>query len=524
MEPRVAGSEVDPDVLDRYLTAIQAGDRVSETALLAATPGLAAWTDCLRDLDGLATTMDSIGGPDRAAAPTVVGRVFGAYRIVAELGRGGMGVVYRARHVELGREVALKLLAAGAYATDDHRRRFLSETRLAAGIRHPNVVAIHDAGDLDGQLWCAMDLVEGDDLAALLTTRRLPPRESVRLMAEVARAVAHLHASGIHHRDLKPSNILIDASGNPHLVDFGLACGADSDRNATATGTILGTPGYMAPEQAAGRNREVDERSDIYALGAILYELLAGRPPFLADTPVLTLLQVIERDALPTRRFNAGVPRDLDALVLACLEKAPARRPATAAGLADELEAWLGGAPIGRGGVDPFHRLRRLVRRYPAAGFRLVGIAGTMAVVIAKCVVDPGTTPFYIPMIAGLVVWGGLAVVCERLGITSPRTGRSAYAFTLTDAALVTYLLWRAGGVATPLVAVYPLLVCVAGLWLEPRLVRVAATASLAGYTLLVVMATQRPYWHVTLLVALFTLCAAAITEFQIGRVRIPRA
>ena len=527
MDPYATKADVDADTLDRYLTAIQAGDSDTAARLLAETPSLAAWTDCLRGLDGLAEAVEAVGPADGVGArtlPAPAGQAFGPYRIIAELGRGGMGVVYRARHAELGREVALKLLTAGAYASDDQRRRFLSEARLAAGIRHPRVVAIHDAGELDGQLWCAMDLVDGDDLAALLATRRLSIAEAVRLVAEVARAVAHLHASGILHRDLKPSNILVDAAGSPHVVDFGLARGRDRDSGATTTGTILGTPAYMPPEQAAGRTHDVDERCDIYSLGAILYELLAGRPPFVADTPMLTLLLVLERDAIPVRRFNPRVSRDLDALVLSCLEKSPARRPATAASLADDLEAFLDGAAIGRSGADPLHRLRRLLRRYPAAGFRLVGVIGTLAVVVARCVENPASLPFYAPMIVGLCAWGLLSAVWERVGIEHPRSQWAAYAFTLTDATFVTLLLTRADGASTPLVAVYPLLVGVAGLWLEPQLVRVAAAASLVGYAWLVAVATPRPHWHVAVLVALFTLCTAAISEFQIGRVRMPRS
>lgn len=528
------------ETLDGYLSALQKGDQAAEAELLAAHPALGPWTACLRGLDGLAAAIAGEGEAEPAAA---LPRVFGPYELLAELGRGGMGVVYRARHVSLGRNVAVKFLAGGVCASGEQRRRFLAEARLAARIRHPRIVSIHDAGDRDGQLWCAMDLVDGDDLAALLRDGPLPVAEAVHLVVEVARAVHHLHTSGILHRDVKSSNILLDASGTPYLTDFGLARGDDGE--ATMTGTVLGTPASMSPEQAAGRVREIDARSDVYGLGTVLYEALCGTPPFGGTSAIDTLLDVLEREPLPPSHHNPAVPPLLDRVCLRCLEKAPSRRPATAAALADDLESWLAEGRIAPWNDSLANRIGRLIRRYPAAGFRLLGIAGTMAIVLLRCLANPETVGFYLPVLFGLALWGALAVFWEALG--TPRRGAGmagrrlrlapvaagtgvaagtwlAAALVLTDVIFVTGLLALVDGKSGPLVAVYPLLVTAAGLWLDRRLVRVVTCACLAAHLTLQIAAPGPVVWHVALILDVLMLCTAAITDFQIGRIRLPRA
>ena len=520
--PDADPASIEPEMLDRYLTALQGGDRDDERRLVAACPALARWTRCLRDLDGLASAIVGADAAPALAAP-LSGRQFGSLRIGAELGRGGMGVVYRAHHADLHRDVALKLLTAGAYATTEQRRRFLAEARLAARIRHPQIVSIHDAGERDGQLYFVMDLIDGDDLAARLRQGRLAPREVAGLIAGIARAVDHLHAAGILHRDLKPSNVLLDRAGTAHLADFGLARDDSDDHAATATGTVLGTPNYMAPEQASGRVHSLDARTDVYGLGAILYELLAGVPPFAGETRLVTLLNVLEREPVPPRRLDPRVPRDLQRLCLRCLEKDPVRRPQSAAAVADDLEAWLRGEPIRTGAGGPLHRLSRAIRRYPAAGFRLIGIVGTVAIIAARCLLVPSTFAYYQPVLAGLALWGACCVLWERLGGGHREASWTGYAFTLTDAAFVSALIGRVGGVEGSLVAVYPTLVAAAGLWLDRRLVRTAAAAALTGYAALLAADPAGMQWHVAVIVALLTLCVAAIAEFQIGRLRLHR-
>jgi serine/threonine-protein kinase len=528
--------DIPPEILDAYLSALQAGDQAAQTALLAVHPSLGAWTACLRDLDGLAAGIAGSGEPETETSETLP-RVFGPFELLAELGRGGMGVVYRARHLHLGRDVAVKLLTAGSCATGEQRRRFLAESRLAARIRHPQIVSIHDAGDQEGQLWCAMDLVDGDDLAAMLRGGPLPVKDAVRLVAQIARAVHHLHDHGILHRDVKSSNILIDRTGIPYLSDFGLARSDDSD--ATATGTVLGTPASMSPEQAAGRVREIDARSDVYGLGTVLYEALGGTPPFGGNSPIDTLLDVLEREPFPPSHWNPNVPAPLDRVCLRCLEKSPARRPATAAALANDLDTWLAGERIAATNDSFAVGIARLVRRHPAAGFRLLGIAGTMAIVLIRCLANPETVGFYLPVLVGLGLWGALTVLWEALG--TPRRGAGmagrrlrlspvaagswlAAALVLTDVIFVTGLLALVDGKSGPLVAVYPLLVTAAGLWLDRRLVRVVTCACLAAHLTLQIAAPGPVVWHVALILDVLMLCTAAITDFQIGRIRLPRA
>ena len=535
-DPSPAGADLSPETLEAYLEALQAGDRAGATTLLAAHPGLDAWTECLRGLDGLATKIAGPGGPGAPETFTPPRHV-GPYEILAELGRGGMGVVYRARHLQLGRDVAVKLLTAGACATDEQRRRFLAESRLAARIRHPRIVSIHDAGDHEGQLWCAMDLVDGDDLAALLRDGPLPLQEAVHLVAEIARAVHSLHDHGILHRDVKSSNILLDRSGTPYLTDFGLARGDESD--ATATGSVLGTPASMSPEQAAGRVREIDARSDVYGLGTVLYEALAGTPPFGGESAIDTLLDVLERDPLPPSHWNRSVPPPLDRICLRCLEKSPARRPATAAALADDLDRWLAGGQIAPLDDSPLEWVARLVRRHPAAGFRLIGILGTIAVTVMRCTINPETVGFYRPVIAGLALWGALTILWEALGTPRRGAGTAGHgvrltpvaagtwvvaALVLTDVVSVTMLLALVDGKSGPLVAVYPLLVTAAGVWLDRRLVGVVTIACLAAHLTLQIAAPGPVIWHVALIFDVLLLCTAAITDFQIGRIRLPRA
>jgi serine/threonine-protein kinase len=304
------------------------------------------------------------------------------YEVEAVLGHGGMGVVFRARHLRLGRTVALKMALAGAYAGPGERERFRREAEAMAGLRHPNVVQVYDVGDADGLPYFTMEFVEGGSLAHELTGTPQPARQAAQLVATLAEAVQAAHDSGIVHRDLKPGNVLLSADGTPKISDFGLARRLDTEGGLTRTGAPLGTPSYMAPEQARGQVAAVGPATDVYALGAILCELLTGRPPFQGETSAETVLQVVWQDPVPPSRLNAKVPRDLETACLKCLEKDPRRRYATAGALAADLRRFLLGEAIVARPQRRWERLARRARRQPVLSAALAA-ATLLAVALA---------------------------------------------------------------------------------------------------------------------------------------------
>lgn len=305
-------------------------------------------------------------------------RDFGDYRLLEVLGEGGMGVVYKARQHSLGRIIALKLIRKGLDARSSDLARFQSETRAIARLSHPNLVPLLEAGEQDGQPFLCMPFIEGETLAERLVRGPLKPREAVQLLAPVAQAISHAHKNGLVHRDLKPSNILIDRLGKPHVMDFGLAkshpvkqenlaesAEKASDLSLTNTGAIVGTPAYMAPEQAFGFFGEAGPQSDLYSMGVILYEMLTGRPPFRAATPMATLLQILDQEAVQPRLLNRQVDPDLELICMKLLQKQSDLRYANGDDLGRDLEAWLAGQPISlrkagfRGIWDLFSRVFR---------------------------------------------------------------------------------------------------------------------------------------------------------------------
>jgi serine/threonine-protein kinase len=301
------------------------------------------------------------------------------YEVLSVLGRGGMGVVYKARHLHLGRVVAVKMLLAGAAATAGERQPFLREARAAAGLRHPNVVQLHDVGEADGRPFYVMEFVEGGSLARKLAGAPQPAKQAAALVATLADAVQAAHESGVVHRDLKPGNVLLTADGTPKVCDFGLARPLEGGASLTLSGVPMGTPSYVAPEQARG-DRAVGAAADVYALGAILYECLTGRPPFRAETAAATLFQVTYDDPVPPARLNPQVPRDLQTICLKCLHKGPHRRYASAQALADDLRRFESGEPIAARPAGVVGALRKWVRRRPAAAAMLAAVVLLVAV------------------------------------------------------------------------------------------------------------------------------------------------
>jgi serine/threonine-protein kinase len=346
------------------------------------------------ELDAMFPTPRPNRGADTPAPwnPAVDLPAIPGYQVEAVVGRGGMGIVYKARHLRLNRPVALKMLLAGAYAGPKDRERFLREAETVASLRHANLVQVHDVGDHEGRPYFTMEYVEGGSLAQKLLGTPQPAHQAAALVATLAEAVQVAHQGGIVHRDLKPANILLTADGTPKIADFGLARHLDAGPALTLSGTRVGTPSYMAPEQALGKRHVMGPAADIYALGAILYELLTGRPPFRGETAAETELQVIYQEPVPPSRLNARVPRDLETICLKCLHKEPRRRYATAAALAGDLRRFQRGESIAARPVGLLERFGKWVRRRPAVAallgatmfFTTASIGGALWLAVQK--------------------------------------------------------------------------------------------------------------------------------------------
>ena len=318
--------------------------------------------------DKHATTPVAIS-PDDEGVPAVGDQVryFGDYELVEEIARGGMGVVFKARQMNLNRTVALKMILAGQFAGEEDVQRFYTEAEAAAQLDHPGIVPIFEIGEHQGQHYFSMGYIEGESLGQKVADGPLPPREAAELVKKICEAMAYAHERGVIHRDLKPANILIDRSGQPKVTDFGLAKKTEADSDLTGTGQILGTPAYMPPEQAAGKSDQVGPLADVYSLGAILYCLLTGRPPFQAASPMDTLLQVLEQEPVAPRKLIATLPRDLDTIALKCLDKDPASRYHSASELAADLNHFLRDEPIAARPIGPIATTVKWARRSPIA-------------------------------------------------------------------------------------------------------------------------------------------------------------
>ena len=288
------------------------------------------------------------------------------YEVQSVLGYGGMGVVYKARDLRLDRPVAIKMLLTGTYASLEERERFFREAAAAAGLRHPNIVQVYDVSSHDGWPYFTLEFVEGGSLAEQIRGTPQPVRQAATLVATLAEAVEVAHQGGIIHRDLKPANVLLTADGTPKIADFGLARRLEGGAALTLSGAVMGTPSYMAPEQTQGKTLAIGPAIDIYALGAILYKLVTGRPPFRAETASETAFQVVTQDPVAPSRLNARVPRDIGTICMKCLEKDPARRYGTAGELAADLKRFLNNRPIRARPVGIFGRMNRWGRRNPA--------------------------------------------------------------------------------------------------------------------------------------------------------------
>ncbi|WP_165228642.1 protein kinase domain-containing protein [Aquisphaera insulae] len=413
------GDEIDRErrlneAIAAYLEALERGEEPDRAAIMGREPELAAeLASFFANLDHLdrhapdvlpfpaSTRHLTPGSPDTRRHPPIdeprpapgTIRYFGDYELIDVIAEGGMGIVYRAKQVSLNRVIALKMIRAGRLATRDDLMRFRLEAEAAARLDHPNIVPIHEIGEQEGHHYFSMKLVEGASLAAWMGRFRGEPRAAAKLVADIARAVHYAHRHGILHRDLKPANVLLagrasdsPAQWTPVVADFGLAKSMVDEGAAglTTTGSVVGTPGYMAPEQAEGKSRTVTTAADVHALGAILFELLAGRPPFRGESVMATLRLVREQDAPRLRTIDPRIPRDLETIAAACLEKSPGDRYPSAEALAEDLEHWLADRPIRARRASLPERIARWTRRRPAvaASLALTAIA-SLAIILA---------------------------------------------------------------------------------------------------------------------------------------------
>ena len=358
-------------------TAIMVCGRCGTKILADAPEGLC--TACLFEA-GLNLFVDkpvaAVGDPGRPASSRQVGITanqaktfgdFGDYELLEEIGRGGQGVVYRARQKSLNRAVALKVIGLGHWAAEAHLKRFRREAEAAASLDHSGIVPIYEVGERDGSCYFSMKLIEGGQLDDVSKHEPMPIRRAIELIAKIARTVHYAHEHGILHRDIKPGNILLDQKGEPHLTDFGLARLIETESTVTRTLEVLGTPSYMAPEQAVGNNEAISSVTDVYGLGAVLYQLLTGHPPFAGGTTYETIKLLLDTEPRQPRLWNAKIDRDLSTICLKCLEKDPKRRYSSALALAEDLEHWLKHEPILARRSGPFTRGTKWVRRNPTS-------------------------------------------------------------------------------------------------------------------------------------------------------------
>lgn len=531
-------------LLDDYLRQLQRGDG-NRQKFVHDHPELKKYFECLEALDQLPPTTSNPPTSDSDHISTVVigtneqqapvanpdtvqpcaERSFGKYQLLEELGRGGMGIVFKAHDKSLDRIVAIKMILSSQLVDESQIIRFQVEARAAAQLQHRNIVAIHDAGQIAGQHFFCMEYVP-QSLDQRIRSGTVTAEEAACIVCKIAHAVEYLHQKGIIHRDLKPSNILLDEEGEPYVTDFGLAKIFASDSHLTQTGTIAGTPSYMAPEQASGKTSQVDNASDIYSLGAVLYELLTGRPPFRGETPLETLVQVLESEPVAPRQWNRAVPVDLQRICLHCLEKSPSDRYQSAAELAADLERFLRGEELAITSQGWTRRLRNWARRKPALASRLAAF-GTFAAVLQlnyHYLAAPGYLGYHLTVMFILAAGAAGAFFFQRLLDSERwsewgRAGWAGFDLAITTAALVHVVVQDV--FPGPLLIAYPLIMVASGLWFREQIVGLVTAGSILSFGALLLLSKEPiERYHHYALYAISLGVLGFMVGFQVKRVR----
>ena len=513
------------ELLDSYVEAVRRGRRtiqgLSLPEFLEEHPDLKPLVACLDSLEGLSVISgvrdpqlvdddnedesagtlrtvlsdpsDPNSGPSSRSSSLfkTLPADFGCYELLEEIGRGGMGVVYRARHKSLDASVAIKMIRSSELASDDEIRRFYQEARAAAGLAHSHIIKVHDVGEEAGLHFLAMDYIDGHHLGDLLKQEPLAHDRAAELLASIARAVHYLHSKGVIHRDLKPSNILLDEDGEPFVTDFGLAKLQSTDSHETTTGTIIGTPCYMSPEQAWGKPNDVTVQSDVYSLGAIFYEMLSGRPPFQEDNPLDVLLRVRESEPIPPTQWNKRIPTDLELICLRCLEKSPERRYQSAEALAEDLERFLKGEPLNLPPVGIGHRLKKWARREPGLVSHWIGILFVASIVQINFMRGTVEPIAHWPVMSLLGAWAIVSWLCQKL-LWNPKIDSSVpFLWGAADAVFFSGAVYLAAEPRELLFVGYPLLIVASGFWSRVRLVWFMTAVCLVSYIVLYVVAND---------------------------------
>ena len=526
-------------LLDQYLNDMGANRSERRRQLIQEHPELAELVSCLDDLDSLA--MNHVGAARTGSTitdnyaeefPTEStisysgskdgSSQFGKYELLHELGRGGMGVVFRARQTDLDRTVALKMILANRLASQEDIARFYAEAKAAGSLQHSNIVGIHEVGQINGQHYFAMDCVEGPSLADRLRHGPMEPRAAAQCLATVASAVEYLHQHDIIHRDLKPSNILLNDEDAPFVTDFGLAKLFQEGDERTRSGVIIGTPGFMAPEQAAGKSSEVTPASDVYSLGALLYATLTGKPPFEAATPLDTLVQVLERDPIQPSAICKQIPRELELVCLQCLERDPRNRYATAADVAKDLERFLLGEPVQAKRKDFQLVARRWGRRQPALAARLIALFIAALIIQVYYSTAGSDLNFHVKNMLLLGVWACSAIGFQQILARNIFENGIRYLWAAADVIFLTSMIQLQDPPIDLLLASYPLLIAASGAFFQVRMVTYMTTMAVLGFSTL----SWNGYLdhaplHYQIICTSILVLVGAIVGYQVYRIRV---